>query len=410
MVCLFIPGLEGIGVGILTGMLLGALGGAVIGGISGYAQYGVDGILPGIINGTENGMLIGGLFGGLGGIGALAGEVFGCSALMTNMFSISSKIAFGMAAFDISALEYVFQYWLFLDTGIYLGLVNPYIGEFISDLNHKAHSNPIYNAFQYAVSGMAAYSGGYVKTAACFVAGTLVATVNGLAAIETIKVGDYVLSTDPDTMKTGYKQVLETYIRKVDRLVHLIINDEEIITTVDHPFYVQGRGFICAADLLIGDRLIDCHGNILMLENYTIELTNELTTVYNFKVQDFHTYHVGENGVLVHNAGGYERSQKYSNNWSDESLSKTVDNIAPGSKPVKTASGKEIYNNPKTGKQVVYDTDGNYFRIEDTNLTGKRIYTDINGNPIPNNKIVNGKQMGISKSEYNQLTHFNNID
>ena len=88
----------------------------------------------------------------------------------------------------------------------------------------------------------------------------------------------------------------------------------------------------------------------------------------------------------------------------------TVDKIAPDSKPVKTSSGKEIYNNPKTGKQVVYDTDGNYFRIEDTTLTGKRVYTDNNGNQIPNNKFVNGKQIGISKSEYNQLTHFNNID
>ncbi len=36
--CLFIPGLQGIGVGILTGMLIGALSGAVIGGLSGYAQ------------------------------------------------------------------------------------------------------------------------------------------------------------------------------------------------------------------------------------------------------------------------------------------------------------------------------------------------------------------------------------
>lgn len=43
----------------------------------------------------------------------------------------------------------------------------------------------------------------------------------------------------------------------------------------------------------------------------------------------------------------------------------------------------------KRGKQLVYDTDGNYFRIEDTTLTGKRVYTDINGNQIPNNKFVN---------------------
>ena len=68
-------------------------------------------------------------------------------------------------------------------------------------------------------------------------AGTLVATANDLSAIETIKAGDYVLSTDPDTMQTTCKPVLETYIRKVDRLVHPIISGEKIITTVDHSFY-----------------------------------------------------------------------------------------------------------------------------------------------------------------------------
>ena len=229
--------LEGIGIGILAGMLIGGLSGAAIGGLSGYAQYGVDGILPGIINGTEDGMLIGGLFGGLGGIGAIAGEAFGCSALMTNVFSISSKLGLGMMAFDMTALANDFQNRFFQDTGINLGIIDPNIGEFISDLNHKAHSNPIYNAFQYAVAGTAAFSGGYVKAAACFVAGTLVATANDLSAIETIKAGDYVLSTDPDTMQTTCKPVLETYIRKVDRLVHLIISGEKIITTVDHSFY-----------------------------------------------------------------------------------------------------------------------------------------------------------------------------
>ena len=244
----------------------------------------------------------------------------------------------------------------------------------------------------------------------CFVAGTLVMAVAGMVAIETIKSGDKVISTDPETMETSPKTVLETYIREVTTLVHLTVNGEEIVTTVDHPFYVQGRGFVEAGKLLVGDKLLDVNGNVLLVENFDVELTDKPVKVYNFQVEDFHTYHVSEFGLLVHNAGGYERSQKYSNNWSDESLSNTVDKIAPESKPVKTSSGKEIYNNPKTGKQVVYDTDGNYFRIEDTTLTGKRVYTDINGNQIPNNKIVNGKQIGISKSEYNQLTHFNNID
>ena len=40
-------------------------------------------------------------------------------------------------------------------------------------------------------------------------------------------------------MKTSPKTVLETYIREVTTLVHLTVNGEEIITTVDHPFYVK---------------------------------------------------------------------------------------------------------------------------------------------------------------------------
>ena len=103
-------------------------------------------------------------------------------------------------------------------------------------------------------------------------------------------------------MKTEYKQVLETYIRKVDRLVHLIISGEEIITTVDHPFYVQGRGFIDAGNLLVGDKLVSSIGEDLLIENYNIEETEHLIDVYNFQVEDFHTYHVGECAVWVHNA------------------------------------------------------------------------------------------------------------
>ena len=290
-----------------------------------------------------------------------------------------------------------------------------------SDFNAALHESSIYNVAQTTIASVAVFTGGmnsgFNKAAnsagvkpSCFVAGTLVMAVAGMVAIETIKSGDKVISTDPETMETSPKTVLETYIREVTTLVHLTVTGEEIITTIDHPFYVKNQGFIKAGELIVGDELLDVNGNILLVENFDVELTDKPVKVYNFQVEDFHTYHVSGLAILVHNAGGYERSQKYSNNWSDESLSKTVDKIAPDSKPVKTSSGKEIYNNPKTGKQVVYDTDGNYFRIEDTTLTGKRVYTDINGNQIPNNKIVNGKQIGISKSEYNQLTHFNNID
>ena len=47
----------------------------------------------------------------------------------------------------------------------------------------------------------------------CFVAGMLVITATGLMAIEQIKVGDLVYATDENTLKIGYKPVLETYVR-----------------------------------------------------------------------------------------------------------------------------------------------------------------------------------------------------
>lgn len=55
--------------------------------------------------------------------------------------------------------------------------------------------------------------------------------------------------------------MLETYIRETDRLVHLTVNGEEIITTVDHPFYVEKIGFVNAGELRAGAQLLDGEGN-----------------------------------------------------------------------------------------------------------------------------------------------------
>ena len=84
---------------------------------------------------------------------------------------------------------------------------------------------------------------------------------------------------------------------------HLIVNGEEIVTTVDHPFYVKNQGFIKAGELIVGDELLDVNGNVLLVENFDVELTDDSVKVYNFQVEDYHTYHVSGLGVLVHNAG-----------------------------------------------------------------------------------------------------------
>ncbi|WP_345987741.1 hypothetical protein AAEU33_12035 [Chryseobacterium sp. Chry.R1] len=107
--------------------------------------------------------------------------------------------------------------------------------------------------------------------------------------------------------------------------------------------------------------------------------------------------------------GGAERAAQYSSEWPSASLSETIQKFAPEAEGVTTDTGKTIYTNSETGLQIVYDNNGNYFRIQDTNITGRRSYLDMDGN-IPNNKTVDGKQLGRSQGEYNQVTHFNNND
>lgn len=97
-------------------------------------------------------------------------------------------------------------------------------------------------------------------------------------------------------------------------------------------FYVQGRVFIEAGNLLLGDKLVSAIGEDLLIENYNVELIDELVPVYNFQVEDFHTYHVGENGVLVHNANYQEVNPKdleptHNQTKSNRQMNKLIDQI-----------------------------------------------------------------------------------
>lgn len=71
--------------------------------------------------------------------------------------------------------------------------------------------------------------------------------------------------------------------------------------------------------------------------------------------------------------------------------------------------GKIVYNNLQIGISVIYDKNGNYFRIEDTTRPRGRNYLDIDGNDM-NNEVVNGKTRGRSRADYQRVTHFNNSD
>ena len=251
-------------------------------------------------------------FDGLGAAGEFLGNAKAVSLLANGKWlgkSCSFAKTVGTVAKASGAITFVMGGF---DT-LALGSKILFGDNWFSDFNAALHESSIYNVAQTTIASVAVFTGGmnsgFNKAAnsagvkpSCFVAGTLVMAVAGMVAIETIKSGDKVISTDPETMETSPKTVLETYIREVTTLVHLTVNGEEIVTTVDHPFYVKNQGFIKAGELIVGDELLDVNGNVLLVENFDVELTEEPVKVYNFQVEDFHTYYVGENGVWVHNS------------------------------------------------------------------------------------------------------------
>ena len=86
-----------------------------------------------------------------------------------------------------------------------------------------------------------------------------------------------------------------------DELVHICVNGETISATPTHPFYVDKLGWTLARSLRAGDILVLSNGELVTVEWVQHEILESPIKVYNFEVEDFHTYFVGECGVLVHN-------------------------------------------------------------------------------------------------------------
>ena len=81
----------------------------------------------------------------------------------------------------------------------------------------------------------------------------------------------------------------------------MVAGGEEIVATPEHPFYVPKKGWTSAAALRAGDQLVALNGELVTVEQVQHELLETPVKVYNFEVEDFHTYFVGDEPVLVHN-------------------------------------------------------------------------------------------------------------
>ncbi len=127
----------------------------------------------------------------------------------------------------------------------------------------------------------------------CFAAGTPIRWECGSKLIEEVREGDLVWSRnefDPDG-PVVLKRVEEVFVR-VALVLNLHVNGRVIRTTAEHPIYVEGKGWTACAFVRAGERIRgEKAGEWLTVEAVTC--SGEVTTVYNFRVADYHTYFVG---------------------------------------------------------------------------------------------------------------------
>jgi hypothetical protein len=135
----------------------------------------------------------------------------------------------------------------------------------------------------------------------CFTAETLIPMISGLKRIDQIQEGDFVLSKDVNSGTIDYKEVKYVYIKSTYEFVRLKLDNEEIRTTANHLFFTDCGWWKAAENLKIGDKILNSKGELKTLIGKSVEALQEPERIYNLNVEDFHTYFVGSNGLLVHN-------------------------------------------------------------------------------------------------------------
>ena len=164
-------------------------------------------------------------------------------------------------------------------------------------------------------------------SAGCFRGDTVVATEHGARPIRDIAVGERVWSWDEAAQKKVLSKVTKTFVHPARGLRLVRAGDEVLYTTDVHPFWVEGKGWIKAAELTTGMRLRSEGGEMLAVASnvrtdaatffagYTapaqspgirrasLDASGALPfeVVHNIEVDGTHNYFVGKGEVLVHN-------------------------------------------------------------------------------------------------------------
>jgi hypothetical protein len=137
---------------------------------------------------------------------------------------------------------------------------------------------------------------GFRTSHSCFAAGTMVRTLRGPKAIETILPGDLVLSVDPTSGELDYRPVVTAFHNPPNETYRIDVGRETIRPTGIHRLWKAGHGWIMARDIKPGDRLRGVGG---VVEVHSVE-KESARPVFNLLVDGAATYCVGASDLIAH--------------------------------------------------------------------------------------------------------------
>ena len=139
---------------------------------------------------------------------------------------------------------------------------------------------------------------------------------------------------DEETGDVALKEVVETYVNETNELIHVFVNGEYVV-----------------------------------VEKVQHEILEAPIAVYNFHVEDYHTYYVTDAGVLVHNMCANRRTSNPSK--SESPVWRELDNYIKGTKTSGTGNDQRHYQWDYLHNEIeVYDKRGNHLGAMDP-ITGE---------------------------------------
>jgi hypothetical protein len=136
----------------------------------------------------------------------------------------------------------------------------------------------------------------FARFHSCFGAGTLVRTIDGLHSIESLRLGDLVLTQNPRTGALKYQPVVAAFHNPPNATLRIELDHDSIVATGIHRLWKAGKGWVMARELQPGDTLRTVGGTVAV-KSVSKERKQP---VFNLQVADGASFFVGETGVLAH--------------------------------------------------------------------------------------------------------------